>query len=132
MKMMRSVLALVAAIGLLAGCEGGGSSSSSGSSSSGSAVGTWYLTDGLTGETSGWVFASDGTFTVYSDTTLSAAGFSGSYSQSGSTITGTYTNPGVGDGEISGTVNSDGTMSLDFIEHWHDPYKHVPMTGSKQ
>ena len=39
-------------------------------------------------------------------------------------------NPGTGTGEIVATLSGD-TLSLDFVEYWHNPYKHVPYTGAK-
>jgi hypothetical protein len=39
-------------------------------------------------------------------------------------------NPGVGNGKIEGTFE-DNSMTMDFIEYWHTPAKHVPYTGSK-
>ena len=39
-------------------------------------------------------------------------------------------NPGVGSGEITATVDGD-AISLDFIEHWHTPYKVVHYTGNR-
>ena len=112
-----------------AGCESGGSdNSSSSSSSSNSFVGGWKLTSG----SSVWylyVYA-DGSCKLCDSADESKAHLTGTYSVSGSTLTGAMKNPGVGDAEIVATLSS-GTMSLDFIEHWHTPYKHIAYTGAK-
>ena len=39
-------------------------------------------------------------------------------------------NPGTGTGEIVATLEGD-SMALDFIEHWHSPYKTLQFTGVK-
>lgn len=105
-------------VSFLTGCENGGGSGG------GSVVGTWAGSgDGRT------VFYSDGTWAEFNDSALTQRHLGGSYSSSGNTVTGTGSNPGVGDLEIQGTVSDDGkTLQLDFIEHWHDPYKHNPAT----
>ena len=54
----------------------------------------------------------------------------GDYSQNGGSFKGSMVNPGVGDGEIEGSVK-DGAMTFDFIEHWHTPYKHNVYSGVK-
>ena len=112
-----------------AGCESGGSdSSSSSSSSSNSFVGGWKLTSG----SSVWylyVYA-DGSCRLCDTASESSPHLTGTYSVSGSTLTGNMTNPGVGEAQIVASLSS-GTMSLDFIEHWHTPYKHIAYTGAK-
>jgi len=111
------VLGLVG-LSFVSGCDDGGGSSGN------SVVGTWAGDgDGRT------VFYADGTWAEFNDSALTERHLGGSYSQSGNTVTGTGTNPGVGDLEIQGTVSDDSkTLQLDFIEHWHDPYKHNPAT----
>jgi len=52
----------------------------------------------------------------------------GTYSVSGGKLTGSFTNPGVGDGAVEATI-SDNTIHLDFIEYWHSPAKVVAYTG---
>jgi hypothetical protein len=54
----------------------------------------------------------------------------GTYTVSGNTARGPMQNPGTGTGEIVATV-SGSTMALDFIEHWHTPYKTLKFTGVK-
>ena len=57
----------------------------------------------------------------------------GTYTQSGTSVSGTGSNPGVGDLDIEGTLSADGkTMELDSIEHWHDPFKHNVATLTRQ
>ena len=106
----------------ITGCDSGGDSGG------GSAVGTW--SGGGDGRT---VFSSDGTWAEYNDAGLTARHLGGTYTQSGNSVSGTGSNPGVGDLDIEGTVSDDGkTMQLDFIEHWHSPYKHNPATLTRQ
>lgn len=108
----------------VSGCEdGGGGGGGGGSSGGGSVVGTWGNT----------VFKSDGTWDEYRDAELTDWHLGGTYKQSGNHVTGTGTNPGVGDLEIDGIISDDGqTMELDFIEHWHDPYKHNVSTLTRR
>ncbi len=119
------VLAFVAML-MLAGCEGGGGSDGS------AAAGTWQFRSGETGTISWWVFKDDGSFVTYDNEQLTAAHIRGTFSQDGNTISGAFVNGSVGNGEISGTIADDGkTMQIDFIEHWHTPYKHVPYSATK-
>ena len=117
------MVCLIPCVFVLAGCEHGGSDSSGNS-----IVGTWGQdVDG--GRT---VFKSDGTWAEYSDSAATEYHLGGTYTQSGNSITGSGTNPGVGDLDIQGTLSSDGnTFEMDFIEHWHDPYKHNPGTFTR-
>ena len=41
-----------------------------------------------------------------------------------------FVNPGTGEGEIVAELNG-ATLSLDFVEYWHDPHKHVAYLGEK-
>ena len=118
----------VAALGLCTGCEGDGGGDGGGSSS---VVGRWQLTNSG-GETTWWQFNEDGTFVMYNDSGFASKHLWGTFSQDGSKVKGPFTNPGVGEGEIDATVSEDGkSLNLDFIEHWHSPYKHVPHSGPK-
>ena len=121
--------ALLLPLAFATGCEDdhhdGGSSSS--------IAGTWKLTAISEGESGFWFvhFADDGTWRITDD----AAGrertrAKGDYSQNGGSFKGSMVNPGVGDGEIEGSVK-DGAMTFDFIEHWHTPYKHNVYSGVK-
>lgn len=133
----------VAALALLVGCEGSdnndfvdntfqdgsGSSNNSGSVTKG-IVGSWSLTasDGST-----WYihFESDRTWMITDGAEkTSRRRVYGNYSTSGNSFKGDMTNPGVGTGEIKGSISGT-SITLDFIEHWHTPYKVIPYTGSK-
>ena len=109
------------------GCEGGGGGG-------GSFTGTWALYEGAAGEgtPSQYVhFMSDGTYFYSADQAGTESTISGTYTVSGGTLDGPFSYPGVGDGETKATI-ANNVMSLDFIEHWHDPYKVIPYTGIKQ
>ena len=149
---IRTVLRGVAAAALLipfalaSGCEDSHHDSSDSDSSSSSSsekgsdskdskkksglVGTWKLTakDG-----SSWYvhFKDDGSWQITDDAEGNGrARAKGDYSTSGDSFKGSMVNPGVGDGEIEGTVKN-GAMTFDFIEHWHSPYKHNVYSGVK-
>jgi hypothetical protein len=132
-----SLLVIVlGAVFIITGCSGGGSSSGNSSSSNSTTtsspgsefVGSWKMSE------------AEGTMYFYIDSNNKFVGcdvpdrtkvhISGTWSVTNGTLKGTFTNPGVGDGEIVCTI-SNNVMSMDFIEHWHDPYKHVAYTGSK-
>ena len=116
---------LLVAAALVSGCESGGGDGGSGG---GSVVGTWSLTNG--GSTWYILFAADGSWLISDTADGSSRRVFGSYTMSGDSISGSMTNPGVGSGEIAATISGD-SISLDFIEHWHTPYKHVPYTGTR-
>ncbi len=142
---VRSALAaMVCAAALWSGCESSsndgpyGNEGGSGSSSGGNAavsgsviVGMWELVD--SGGSSWYVtFSSDGTWKITDDRAGNALRVYGTYKVSGSEFSGDMENPGVGTGEIKGTISADGaTMDFRFIEHWHSPYKEVVYTGTK-
>ncbi len=92
-------------------------------------TGTWALS---TGSGISWyiIFNDDGSFVISDNASGTARRCFGTYTVDGDVATGPMTNPGVGEGEIVATIDGD-TLSLDFIEHWHNPYKHVPYTGTK-
>ena len=122
-------VALLAATALLAGCESGGDDDGgSNGSGGGSVVGTWSLTNG--GSTWYILFATDGSWMISDTADGSQRRVYGSYTFNGDAISGSMTNPGVGSGEIAATISGD-SISLDFIEHWHTPYKHVAYTGTR-
>ncbi len=75
-------------------------------------------------------FAADGTWKITDDQAASSVRVYGTYNVDGDVFTGTMTNPGVGEGEIAGTF-SGSSLSMDFVESWNSPVKHVPYTGSK-
>lgn len=113
----------VASLTLVGGCEG---SSSGGGKAD--VVGTWSLTNG--GSTWYILFASDNTWKISDTADGSKRRVFGTYTVSGDTVTGDMQNPGVGTGQIKATLSGD-SIALDFIEHWHTPYKVVPYTGSR-
>ena len=117
---MAGIMALsLVGLGLVSGCD-----NSDGGSGGSSVVGTWGA--GGDGRT---VFSSDGTWDEYDDAALTHRHLGGTYTQSGNSFTGSGSNPGVGDLDIEGTISDDkNTLQMDFIEHWHDPYKHNPAT----
>ena len=92
-------------------------------------VGSWRLvsTDG-----SAWYahFGTDGGWKITDDPEGKARRVFGTYTFDGSRYSGPMVNPGVGEGRIEGTVDGN-SMTMDFIEYWHDPAKHVPYTGTK-
>lgn len=57
---------------------------------------------------------------VYGTYTVSSSGF----------LEGAMVNPGVGDGKIECTISGD-VITMDFIEYWWDPAKHLPYAGRK-
>ena len=130
----RIAIAALAGFALLAlsGCDDGGGGDGGGTSS---VVGKWELYEGTSvsgAPAEWWQFNEDGTFAYFNNSDFTSKHLGGTYSQDGKKVTGTFTNPGVGEGEIDVTLSDDGkTMQLDFIEHWHSPYKHVAWTGVK-
>lgn len=114
-------------IGLGAGCGGG----DGGGGGGGDLVGTWLITK--EGSPAYWMFKEDGTFQKNrtGEPADGAIHFVGTYSTSGSSFSGEFTNPGVGTGEIEGTVSGD-SLAMDFIEFWHSPAKVVPCVGTRQ
>lgn len=85
------------------------------------------------GSTTWWKFSDDGSFVMYDDAELQDRHLSGTFQQSGATVTGAFTNPGVGTGDIEGTISADGqSFAMTFIEHWHTPYKRVPLSGTRE
>ena len=131
MRLMGVAALAALAVVFVSGCDDssskskGGSSSGGGGSSAkaGSVVGTWQIGDG--GGSTTWSFNADGS--------LSSGGISGTFKQNGDHVTGDLTNAGVGSGAIDATLSADGkSMAMDFIEFWHDPAKHNPLSGTKQ
>ena len=54
----------------------------------------------------------------------------GTYAVEGNRAAGPMINPGTGEGEIAATLDGE-NLSLDFVEYWHDPHKHVAYNGTK-
>ncbi len=121
---------MMAGMCLGVGCEG--DDDGGGSSNTNAFVGTWLITKEAT--VSYWMFFADGTFrkNLAGEDIDGAVHFYGTYTVSGGTLSGDFTNPGVGAGEIECTIAADGTMAMDFIEYWHTPPKHIACTGVRQ
>ena len=119
------LLALVISIA----CAGCGDSSDDGDGGSAKFTGTWALSQGA-GISWYIIFNDDGTWLISDTADGSARRTYGTYTVNGDVATGPMINPGTGVGEIVATIDGD-TLSLDFIEHWHNPYKHVLYTGTK-
>ena len=94
-----------------------------------SLVGTWSLTD-ASGFTWFIHFGSDGNWKITNDKGGAERRVYGSYSSDGNSFSGSMKNPGVGDGRISGSF-SDSDITLDFVEYWHSPEKHVAYQGHR-
>ena len=118
-------LLLAAVVALAAGCESSGGSSGG---SSKKVVGTWWISNG----NHGWyiTFNKDKSWQISDDAAGNERRVYGTYKVNGKTVRGPRTNPGVGTGEIVATVIED-TIALDFIEHWHTPYKTVHYSGNR-
>ncbi|HPT15982.1 MAG TPA: hypothetical protein PK388_01730 [Kiritimatiellia bacterium] len=102
---------------------------SSGGGGSSKFVGTWALTQG--GGVSWYlIFNADGSWLISDTADGSARRVYGTYVVDGNVASGPMVNPGTGEGEIIATLDGN-VLSLDFVEFWHNPYKHVPYTGTK-
>jgi hypothetical protein len=126
-----ALLALVIPLAL-AGCGGGDGDDNADSGSGDSTnqfAGTWALTQTGDGSSMFIVFNADGSF-IMKDTADGPAHMTGTYTVSGNVASGPLKNPGVGIGEIIATLNGS-TLDFEFIEHWHNPYKHIFYTGTK-
>ncbi len=95
-------------------------------------IGTWLIEK--EGTYAYWIFKDDGTFTKKraGESLNGTTHVVGTYSVNDGFITGDFTNPGVGRGEIEGEINSQGKFLMDFIEYWHSPRKVVPCVGVRQ
>ena len=95
----------------------------------GTLPGSWQLT---AADGSSWYvhFNQDGTWQITDDAAGQAYRVSGGYSTTGNSFSGNMVNPGVGSGEINGSWDGD-SITLNFIEHWHTPYKVIPYTGTR-
>ena len=107
------------------------SSSSETTSKAGSIVGTWLLKE-KSGSGSGYAFfKADGSWYIKDTPSASRTRVSGSYKVGGNKFSGSMKNPGVGEGEISGTFSGN-SMDFTFVEYWHTPHKTVLYKGTKQ
>ena len=131
---------LIGAMFMIAGgCSGGGSSSGSNGSTTATTtttnpgsefVGSWALSDSTGTITFYLYIESNNTFVIADVPDKSRVHLSGTWSVTNGTFRGPFTNPGVGTGDLVCTI-ANGVMSVDFIEHWHSPDKHIPFTGRK-
>jgi hypothetical protein len=126
---------------MTAGCSGGGSSSGGNSTAAATTaaatgsefVGAWSMSEGSNpnGTISFYLYIeSNNTFVICDNPDKTRPHMSGTWSVRNGTLNGPFTNPGVGAGEIVCTINN-GIMSMDFIEHWHDPFKHLAFSCRK-
>ncbi|MEX0596258.1 MAG: lipocalin family protein [Candidatus Paceibacterota bacterium] len=95
-------------------------------------IGTWLIEK--EGTYSYFIFNENGTFTKKraGESLNGITHFTGTYSVNDGFLSGDFTNPGVGRGEIEGEINAGGTFLMDFIEYWHSPRKVVPCVGERQ
>lgn len=93
-------------------------------------VGTWAL-NGADGKLAWYIlFKADNSWLISDTADGSARRVFGTYVVKGNVASGPMVNPGTGEGEITATL-SGATLSLDFVEFWHSPPKHIPYTGTK-
>ena len=122
------------------GCDSGGSDShdstpaTTSSASSSSYIGSWAMHPGT--EASGTIdfyihFNSDKSFTISRNPDKSDQIIYGTYTIDGSNfLEGPMVNPGVGDGKVECRI-SNGVITMDFIEYWHEPAKHLAFACNK-
>ena len=124
------LLALVIPLGL-AGCsdsDDGDDNGDSGGSDNSKFVGTWALSQG--GGTLWYIiFNSDNSWLISDTADGSARRVYGTYAVDGNRAAGPMVNPGTGEGEIAATLDG-ANLSLDFVEYWHDPHKHILSHGT--
>ena len=93
-------------------------------------VGTWALRQG-TGKVEWYIlFKADNSWLISDTANGSARRVYGTYAVEGNVAAGPMVNPGVGEGEIVAALKNE-ILSLDFVEFWHDPYKHVAYVGTR-
>ena len=93
-------------------------------------IGRWKL-DSNTDPTIWYAFFDkDGSWRVCNNPDGSVQRAYGSYSVSDNgRLNGNMINPGTGSGAIYANIDSAGTMTFDFEEHWHTPYKTLRFIG---
>ena len=108
------------------------SSSTTTTTTSSSYIGSWAMHENdSNGAIAFYIhFNSDKTFTISRNADKSDQIIYGTYSLSGSALEGPMVNPGVGDGKIVCSM-SNSVISMDFIEYWHDPAKHLAFVCNK-
>ncbi len=131
-KVWLGLFLLIVFLGL-AGCSSSGSSSSGGDGSTPAVaanpfVGSWKVT----GEADAWLYIDSNNTFVWADVPdKNRPHFSGTWSVTNGTFKGPFINPGVGSGDLVITIGPNGVMTIDFVEHWHTPDKHVPFSATK-
>ena len=93
-------------------------------------VGTWALREGTSGVKWYILFKADNSWLISDTADGSAQRVYGTYAVDGNRAAGPMVNPGTGEGEIIATLDG-ANLSLDFVEFWHDPHKHVLYNGTK-
>ena len=93
-------------------------------------VGTWALRQGRGDVERYLLFKADSSWLISDTADGSAQRVYGTYVVEGNVAAGPMVNPGTGEGEIVAELNG-ATLSLDFVEYWHDPHKHVAYLGEK-
>jgi hypothetical protein len=127
---------IIVALGFLTACGGSGGNDESADPGDiafrDNFSGIWLITKEDT--SSLWIFFEDGRFEKKraGQPLNSTNHFSGTYSINEGFLSGSFTNPGVGDGEIEGTLSEDDLFIMNFIEYWHSPAKVVPCVGVRQ
>ena len=96
----------------------------------GSFVGTWALRQGSGAVEWYILFKADNSWLISDTADGSARRVYGTYVVEGDQAAGPMVNPGTGEGEIVATLDG-ASLSLDFVEYWHDPHKHVLYNGTK-
>ena len=93
-------------------------------------VGTWALREGNSEVKWYILFKADNSWLISDTADGSARRVYGTYAVDDNRAAGPMVNPGTGEGEIIATLNG-ANLSLDFVEFWHDPHKHVLYNGTK-
>lgn len=93
-------------------------------------VGTWALRQGNGGVEWYILFKANNSWLISDTANGSAQRVYGTYAVNGNRAAGPMVNPGTGVGEIIATLNG-ASLSLDFVEFWHNPHKHVLYNGTK-
>lgn len=93
-------------------------------------VGTWALRQGTGGIEWYILFKADNSWLISDTADGSARRVYGTYAVEDNRAAGPMINPGTGEGEIIATLNG-ASLSLDFVEFWHDPHKHILYNGTK-
>ena len=107
---------LIVGLGL-AGCSSDSSSSGGGGTPpviNNEFVGSWKVT----GAADAYLYIDSNNTFVWADVPdRNRPHFSGTWSVTNGTFKGPFTNPGVGTGDLIGTI-ANGVMTIDFVEHW--------------